>query len=468
MKNHEHGINRREFLRNGALLTASTMAFINTPSLFCSPANAGAATESLNITPQRKALVFIMLDGGNDAYNMLVPVSETHYQEYTETRGNLALDHETLLPLSFQDSDGRSFGLHPEMDEVVRLFKDGNLCFVANIGPMVEPVTKDRFYGSARLPLGLLSHADQFNHWQTARADQRTNRGWFGKIADVLHPDLTLSQIPMNISLAGSNIVQNGTLSGGYAITEQGSTGLVVNEVDHPLNQLLLDSFEAILTDTASTDPFSTTYLQQTRNAQAQHQVFHDATQSIRVPVPFSDSSLSRQLYKVVQAISAAQRLGHQQQTFFIRYIGWDHHDELHNNQAAMLSVVSKALGEFNAALSSMGLSDKVITFTGSDFGRTLTSNGNGTDHGWGGISMVMGGDVRGRQVYGQYPELSLGDQNPLDVGNGVLIPTTPTELLYKELAEWFGVSPADSHKLFPNLSNFHGGNLDPLGILGV
>jgi len=467
MKNHKHGINRRQFLHNGALLAASGMAFMTTPSLFCSPVIARAATDSLDIKPQRKALVFIMLDGGNDAYNMLVPISGAHYREYAETRGNLALDRETLLPLNYQDSNGLSFGLHLEMAEVARLFHDRNLSFVANIGPMVEPVTKERFYGGAQLPLGLLSHADQFNHWQTARADQRTNHGWFGKIADALQPELTLSQIPMNISLAGSNIMQNGTLSGGYAITEQGSTGLVVNEVNHPLNRLLLDSFETILTSTAKPDPFSTTYLQQTRSAQAQHHVFHDATKSIQVPVPFSNSSLSRQLYKVVQTISVAERLGHQQQTFFIRYIGWDHHDELLNNQAAMLGIVSKALGEFHAALSSMGLSEKVITFTGSDFGRTLTSNGNGTDHGWGGISMVMGGDVRGGQIYGQYPKLSLGDNNHLDVGNGVLIPTTPTELLYKELAEWFGVSTADSHRLFPNLSNFHGGNHGPLGVLG-
>ena len=148
-------------------------------------------------------------------------------------------------------------------------------------------------------------------------------------------------------------------------------------------------------------------------------------------------------------------RLGQQQQTFFLRYIGWDHHDELLVNHERMLGVLSRALGEFQGAVDELGLADKVVTFTGSDFGRTLTSNGNGTDHGWGGNTLVMGNPVAGGKVLGQYPTLNIGSSNPLDIGDGVLIPTTSTDQLYAELSSWFGVDNPSLDKLFPNLKYF-------------
>ena len=128
---------------------------------------------------------------------------------------------------------------------------------------------------------------------------------------------------------------------------------------------------------------------------------------------------------------------------------------ELLNNHARMLRVLSKALGEFQTALNAMGIAEQVVTFTGSDFGRTLTSNGNGTDHGWGGNTLMMGAAVPGGQIFGDYPSLGLEDENPLDVGNGVLLPTLPTDMLYAALAGWFGVAAEDIPLLFPNMANF-------------
>lgn len=455
---------RRDFMLGSVALTASATFGSMLPNL------AQAATMPLNMTPQRKALVFIMLDGGNDSYNMLVPNEGTAYREYKKSRSNLAHDQRDLLQLEgYEDSMGRSFGLHNAMPEVQKLFHEKKLSFVSNIGPLIEPVGKSQTYdGSARLPLGLLSHADQFKHWQTSRPDRRQNDGWFGYFADTLQPNRKDKQIPMNISMAGNNISQNGGMSTPYAITENGSVGLIVNEEKSQLNNLLLDNFEALLNTNYDGDPFKETYLSLTREAQMQHDVFFDATADIPVPTNFSDSSLSQQLKKVVQTIKAADRLHLNQQTFFLRYIGWDHHDELLNNQNNMLRILSKALGEFQTALIEMGLEDKVVTFTGSDFGRTLTSNGNGTDHGWGGNTMVMGVPVKGGQLFGQYPRLGLGSDNPLDMGDGVLIPTTSTDQLYADLSLWFGVPYEKLGDLFPNLSNFH--NLSsgkaPLGII--
>lgn len=448
---------RRQFLKTSSGAGAGLMLAGAAPSF------AGFRTEnvqlpqSLKITKQRKALVFIMLDGGNDSFNMLVPSDAQHYSEYKKTRGNLALAKEDLLSLAgFKDAEGRTFGVHPSMPEVQQLFKRKKLSFVANIGALIEPVTKASYQNqSAKIPLGLLSHADQFKHWQTSRPHQRINQGWFGFLADSLQPKRPEHQIPMNVSLAGSNIMQNGVEATHYSITEKGSVGLVINEENTPLNRAILGSFENLLKTPYPNDPFKQTYLAQTHEAQALHEQFRKATADIPVPVHFSDTDLSKQLYKVAQSIKAADKMGTQQQTFFLRYIGWDHHDELLNNHAKMLGVLSKALGEFQQALDKMGLADQVITFTGSDFGRTLTSNGNGTDHGWGGNTMVMGNPVQGGQVFGQYPRLSLGNSNPLDSGGGVLIPTTPTDALYSELSRWYGVKDESLVDLFPNINHF-------------
>ena len=166
----------------------------------------------------------------------------------------------------------------------------------------------------------------------------------------------------------------------------------------------------------------------------------------------------------IARTISVQQTLNVQRQIFFVDYGGWDHHDEVLQSQQDMLGVVSNALGEFNAALQEINMADQVTTFTISEFGRTLTSNGNGTDHAWGGNVMVMGGSVKGGQVYGTYPSLQL--ESDIEVGGGVLIPSTSADQYFAEMAMWFGVSPGDLNLIFPNLSNFYSGTGAPLGFL--
>lgn len=455
-----NSVSRRGFLGQSSAITAgASMMLAGAAPAFALPKSKPLR---LNIKSSNKAMVFIMLDGGNDSFNMLVPTSTKHYADYQRSRSNLALDKHSLLPLKgYRDAQQRQFGLHPSMPEVQQLFNNKQLAFVANVGPMIEPVSKADV-DAARLPLGLLSHADQFKHWQTARPDARINHGWFGSLADNLQAHRDVHQVPMNISLAGSNIVQNGVKSNHYSINQQGSVGLVVNEENTPLNRELLHSFEHLLLQNYAKDAFKHSYLALTREAQALHQQFADATNQVPVPTQFVGTDLSQQLRKVAQSIGAAKQLKLNQQTYFLRYIGWDHHDELLNNHGAMLRVLSQAMGEFQQALESMGLADEVVTFTGSDFGRTLTSNGNGTDHGWGGNIMVMGNDVNGGQVFGEYPDLHLDGAQ--DMGDGVLIPTTPVDHFYADLAAWFGVDEEGIASLFPNLSNFS--TLDrPLGI---
>ncbi|MEO1589636.1 MAG: DUF1501 domain-containing protein, partial [Bacteroidota bacterium] len=180
----------------------------------------------------------------------------------------------------------------------------------------------------------------------------------------------------------------------------------------------------------------------------------------------FSPSYVSQSFQMIAKTIAARDLLGVNRQTFFLTFGGWDHHDELLNTQAGMLSVLSKGMGEFYAALEEMGLSQDVTTFTISDFARTLTSNGNGTDHGWGGNAMVMGGSVKGGRIYGQYPSLEL--EQDLDVGDGVLIPTTSTDEYFAELALWLGVAPSDLSLVLPNINTFYSptSSTPPIGFL--
>ncbi|MDG2664292.1 twin-arginine translocation signal domain-containing protein, partial [Vibrio parahaemolyticus] len=216
------GISRRNFIKSSATAGAGLMLTGRAP-VYAAPKTKKSVLG--DIKGQDKALVFIMLDGGNDSFNMLVPTSEPHYKEYKNSRSNLALNKSSLLPLKgFKDNNNRSFGLHESMPDIQQLFSERRLAFVANTGPMIEPVSKPDFYnGQVKLPLGLMSHSDQFKHWQTARPGERINRGWFGYFADAIQKSKAMEDIPMNISLAGSNIMQNGHSAAPYSITKSGS-----------------------------------------------------------------------------------------------------------------------------------------------------------------------------------------------------------------------------------------------------
>jgi uncharacterized protein (DUF1501 family) len=111
-------------------------------------------------------------------------------------------------------------------------------------------------------------------------------------------------------------------------------------------------------------------------------------------------------------------------------------------------------------------MENNVTLFTASDFGRTLTSNGEGSDHAWGGNQEVVGGAVAGRKIYGQYPVLY--EDNPLDVGRGRLIPTTSVDLYFAELALWLGVPKSSLPLVLPNIERFYSlsSTESPLGFL--
>ncbi|MBT8234378.1 MAG: DUF1501 domain-containing protein, partial [Bacteroidia bacterium] len=169
----------------------------------------------------------------------------------------------------------------------------------------------------------------------------------------------------------------------------------------------------------------------------------------------FSPTRLSQDLKKIAEVMSVRSHLGANRQIFFTTFGGWDHHDNVLGNQAVMLPMLNDALNEFNDAMAELGIHDDVITFTISDFARTLTSNGNGSDHAWGGNQMIMGGPITGNTIYGEYPSLALN--GPLNLSDrGRILPKVSVDEFYADIALWFGVSPNDLDYILPNLCNFY------------
>ena len=457
-------MNRRRFLTHScglgvAAATASTTAL----TLGLTRSVAASTTDGY------KVLVCILLAGGNDSYNMLLPYDHDQYDEYAKIRSDLALDYDSLLPLSDKSDEGRSYALHSGIDEVRQIYETGDLAFVANVGTLIEPVDAKAIRArTGRVPIGLFSHSDQMAQWQSAISYQRSSSyGWGGRMADLLDPD-PANGLSMNISLSGTNLFQTGAQVSPYTIVNRGdgantvwsfpqfwSNGINVHEV---IRDLLGVEEENLL---------RREYSRRLKGAMYNRDTFVNAIRTApEFETEFSDSYFSRTLQQIARVIGTRNVLGQNRQTFFVQYGGWDHHFNVVGYQESMLPVLSKGLNEFRSALRELGEFDNVVTFTISDFGRTLTSNGQGSDHGWGGHHMVMGGAVEGGSLYGTYPELS--DSSPLDVGRGIYIPTTAVEQYFAELALWFGISPSNLDEILPAVRNFYSPNSGnaPMGFL--
>jgi uncharacterized protein (DUF1501 family) len=446
---HNFENTRRKFLRQLGVASAFGLA---------SPLSALAKLKSINSILSSpppppfgnyKAIVCVFLHGGNDSYNMLVPNTLTEYTDYFNTRSNLALLQPDLLPIGSGD-----FGLNPSMPDVRDMYNAGDLAFLSNIGTLVQPTTVTDVYLENNLPLGLFSHIDQYQHWQSARANERVSKGWGGYIADLLGYTNTNDKISMNVSLSGNNIFQNGLTTLPFSMNESGPTLPINYNADWGHNPDRRAAVDSLLNFNFG-DPFQNTYANVLHDSIEAGAEFKEALDVIpEFATVFSNENLSQELKIIAKTIAARESLGFERQIFFVRYDGWDHHDQLITEQAEKLSVVNNALVEFKNVLNELGVFNDVTTFVGSEFARTLQSNGNGSDHGWGGNTLVMGGNVNGGQIYGTYPSLVL--DGPGYLPGGIMVPTTATDSMFAELALWYGVPPSDLLSIFPNLGNFH------------
>ena len=467
-------INRRSFIQAAGGCSALSSGAILSTLLNLKASNAAAAMQPNNLDGY-KAMVCIFLFGGNDSFNMLVPREDDEYADYAAIRGSgdasLALAKDDLLPISAVN--GRKFGLHPSMGELKSLYDDNKCAMVANVGTLVRPTTMADYLAKRDLPEGLFSHSDHIRHWQTSIPQSRSRlTGWGGRMADLVTDATNDNEaISMNISLSGVAQFETGRNVIPYVIQPNGASTLAAHSGTARKGR---DAVYRRMTDIALnrsyTDLLQKTYAQTNRNSIDAAAAFNDAVAPITLNTAFPTSSLGSQLKMIARTIGARSTLSQRRQIFFVTVGGWDHHDEVLNNQKTMLEDVSKSVKAFYDATVELNVANDVVAYTVSDFGRSLTSNGNGSDHAWGGNQFVVGGSVNGGDVFGDYPSSLLSDRNTdLDVGRGRVIPTMSVDEHAAELALWYGIANDNNlEAVLPNVRNFYsaGASGNPVGFM--
>jgi uncharacterized protein (DUF1501 family) len=457
--NRTDRLTRRRFLR-AAAAGGVAYAFGRTPGVTYAQMS-GDGTLS-----DYRALVCVFLFGGNDSWNMVVPASDAEHAVYAGTRQNLAIAQDLLLPLHLAapDASGWSFGLNPAMAGLADLFNSGRAAIVANVGPLIAPATLSAYQnGSVPLPPQLFSHNDQQDQWHSLKGKVVSKTGWAGRIADALSPRLSSQRLALNVSLSGQTLFQAGAAAVPYTMGAAGPaafTGFPATGIG-PARRQAFQSVAGTRYESLYERAFASTALRALQFGESVTAALATAPEFPSLPSSSSPalSGLATQLRTVARLIAARDQLAMSRQIFFVATGGFDTHDDQVDDQPTLLGTVSDALKRFDDAMQQLGISQKVTAFTQSDFGRTLTSNGDGTDHAWGGVQIVTGGAVAGGRIYGEYPLLKIGARRGTDraddVGGGRFIPTVSSDQYAATLASWFGVPEADLRTIAPSIDNF-------------
>jgi uncharacterized protein (DUF1501 family) len=460
---------RREFLRTSSLLSVLGPAGVPFALNLASIGAAAAQTAD-----DYRALVCVFMFGGNDHHNMVLATDNTSWAEYVRLRST-APDPIALpavgaaggvLPIvPNTPQSGRAFALHPNLGPVQALFDAGRAAVVANVGPLLAPMTRAQYSnGSVPRPPKLFSHNDQQSTWQ-AYAPEGARYGWGGRMGDLLASRNAASTFTcMSVSgnavwLAGQSTLQYQVGSNG-GIPIQGLSGSLFGS----------STAASVLRSVVTAD----------RPHLFEREINRVTTRSIDAQVALNEAmlpaasleavplvpgttqanALAAQLLTVARVIGGRAALGAKRQVFFVSIGGFDTHDNQRVNQGNLLLRLGQALEYFDRLMASpaVGALNDVTLFTASDFGRTLTSNGDGTDHGWGAHHFVSGGAVRGKDIYGRYPVIGVNTDD--DVGQGRLLPGLSVDQYAATLARWFGLSDDQLADVFPNLRNFPSSDL--------
>ena len=466
------GASRRGFLRAMGGLAASASLPHRSLPLVSSLAGV-AALSSHNAqaanTSGYKALVCLYMNGGNDTHNWVVPIDASGYADYASARGELAWATSRLQSItSTGQASGRAFGMPMELAPLRACYEAGQAAIVANVGPLTRPITKAEYLAGVGVPAKLFSHNDQASTWQSL-APEGAPSGWGGRMGDILmsanaQPVFTAVSASGNaVFLSGSNVSQYQVGQEGPVVAGSMAGSSVFGSAS--AGSALRRAYAANASDRLQME-----YARVMQRGLSANTALQTAIAGVNVPaipavaIPqinaanttLDQISLARQLRMVLQIIAANQSLGMRRQVFMVQMGGFDAHNNQMRDQPVQMAQVAQSIGYFMSALSNLGLQNNVTLFTASDFGRTLLSNGDGSDHGWGSHQFVVGGAVRGRQILGDFPLTALGTST--DIGAGRLLPTMGVTQLASSLSGWMGLSAAEQQIVLPNLGSFGAG----------
>jgi len=464
-----HLINPAKHTRRAFLRRAGQLAFTGTalPTVMNLAAIGEAAAFDAT---DYKALVCVFLFGGNDYANTVINYDATSHAQYAAIRGGIAIPRgdlaATVLNPTTPLPDGKQYALHPAMSGLAGLFNANAAAVQLNVGPLVVPLTRQQYNSNSASfprPPKLFSHNDQQSVWMTSAAEGTTT-GWGGHAGDLARSSNTNSVLTC-VSVAGNTVFLSGDQALSYQVSSNGAVRI------NCLNGNVYGSsaVRSALVDIAMQSrghALENEYNLVTARAYGTEGAITSALNAFpATSEPFTkfpaNNGLANQLRLVARLIAARNQLGTRRQVFFVSLGGFDLHDNLLNGQATLMDRLSSALTAFHQVTVDLGVADKVTAFTASDFGRTLTSNGDGSDHGWGSHHFIVGGAVRGRAFYGKAPPVSVTNStvdsfDQWHVGQGRLLPSTSVTQYAATLAQWFGVSGGELGQVLPYVGNFN------------
>lgn len=448
---------RRHFFRTAGAL-ATLLPGARAP-LALSLAGLGAlAAERAHAadTSGYKALVCLFMLGGNDSHNWLVPTDASGYADYARVRADLKWPTSRLQAVTTtRQAAGRSFGMAQELSPLRTWYTAGQAAWLANVGPLERPLTKAEYTaGGAGIPRKLFSHNDQQSTWQSMATEGATS-GWGGRMGD-LFASANGNPVFTSVSAAGNVAFLSGRGITQFQVGDSGPVRIPALDAEWIFNSNQHKPALLRAMTGNSNNVFQAEYARILNRAMSTTNMLSTALAGTSIPaLPASLASLSlaKQLRVVAQMIAAGPGMGMKRQVFMVTIDGFDTHSKQMSNQPVLMGRVAQSTDWFLRTLQGAGLLNTTTLFSASDFGRTLASNGDGSDHGWGGHHFIAGGAVRGGDIYGQFPITALGTDT--DVGSGRLLPTTSVTQYAATLGRWMGLTPSELLTVLPNLNAF-------------
>ena len=462
-----HEISRRAFLQRSGQL-----AMMGAASSYAMGLSGIAEAAAFGNGGGYKALVCVFLYGGNDHGNTLIPFDAANYARYAAIRGQIGSEEAAGIALARASlantvlrtpddqrlTDDITYSLAPTMPRLKARYDQGVLAPLLNVGPLIAPLTRAQYdNNSVQRPAKLFSHNDQQSTWQSSEAEGAPS-GWGGRMGDLALSSNTHALLTA-INATANAVFLSGRSAAPYQVSPSGATLFNAIQNGRLFRSSAASQALSTIIRSGSGNVLAADYARITERSYQYGAFVNNALRNSELSTNFGTGNrLADQLKVVAALIAARNRLGVTRQVFMVSLGGFDNHDGLIGRHENLLSQVDFAMDAFYQATVELGVASQVTTFTASDFGRTLESNGDGSDHGWGGHHFILGGDVHGGRFYGVAPQVSVRSDD--QVGGGRLLPRTSVDEYSATLAQWFGVSASELPSIAPNIGRFSTHNL--------